>query len=276
MSAFISRRAFAQVTIGGITARTLLAQKSIPVAVQLYSVRQIAAKDLPGVLAQVAKLGYKGVEFAGYHGHEAPAVRKMLDENGLKAAGTHIGLDALLGDNLPKTLEFNKIIGNKNLIVPSMPRKYSTSAATWKEAAQVFNDISDNVRPQGFVVGFHNHTVEFRPLEEQVPFDVFFQATKPEVKVQLDVGHARRAGANPVDVINRYKGRVVSIHVKEYSPDKPEAVLGEGVVEWKEVFSALERNGGIEWYIVEEEGKSCVDYGCIETAIGQLKKMGKA
>jgi sugar phosphate isomerase/epimerase len=94
--------------------------------------------------------------------------------------------------------------------------------------------------------------------------------------VQLDVGHARRAGADPVDVINRYKGRVVSIHVKEYSPDKPEAILGEGAVEWKNVFAALEKNGGIEWYIVEEEGKSCVDYACIQTAIGQLKKMGKA
>jgi sugar phosphate isomerase/epimerase len=216
------------------------------------------------------------VEFAGYHGHEAPAVRKMLDDNGLKVAGTHIGLDTLAGDALQKTMEFNKTIGNKNLIVPSMPRKYSATAAGWKEAAQVFNEISDKIRPHGFVVGYHNHTAEFQPVDGQIPFDVFFGAAKPDVKVQLDVGHARRAGANPVDVINRYKGRIVSIHVKEYSPDNPEAILGDGAVDWKAVFSALERNGGIEWYIVEEEGKSCVDYHCIQTAIGQLKKMGKA
>ena len=272
----ITRRTFGQVALGATAARTLLAQKNIPVAVQLYSIRQIAAKDLPGVLAQVAKLGYKGVEFAGYYNHEAPAVRKMLDDNGLRVAGTHIGLDTLQGENLARTLEFNKVIGNKNLIVPGMPRKYTTSAAGWKEAAQLFNEISDKVRPQGFIVGFHNHTIEFQPVEGQVPFDVFFGAAKPDVKVQLDVGHARRAGADPVDVINRYKGRVISIHVKEYTPDKPEAVLGEGVIDWKNVFGALERNGGIEWYIVEEEGKSCVEYNCIETAIGQLKKMGKA
>jgi sugar phosphate isomerase/epimerase len=273
---YISRRAFSQLALGGLASSRLLAQRGIPVAVQLYSVRQIAAKDLPGVLAEVAKLGYKGVEFAGYHGHEAAAVRKMLDDNGLKVAGTHIGLDTLVGESLQKTVEFNKTIGNKNLIVPSMPRKYSATAAGWKEAAQVFNDISDMVRQHGMIVGYHNHTAEFQPVEGQIPFDVFFGATKPDVKVQLDVGHARRAGANPVEVIDRYKGRVVSIHVKEYSPDKPEAILGEGAVDWKAVFSGLERNGGIEWYIVEEEGKSCVDYNCIQTAIGQLKKMGKA
>ncbi|HET8549038.1 MAG TPA: sugar phosphate isomerase/epimerase [Bryobacteraceae bacterium] len=272
----LTRRALGKVSLGGVASRTLLAQSSVPVAVQLYSVRQIAAKDLPGVLAEVAKLGYKGVEFAGYHGHEAPAVRKMLDENGLKVAGTHIGLDMLLGDNLQKTLEFNKTIGNKNLIVSSMPRKYSASAAGWKEAAQVFNEISDKVRPQGFTVGYHNHTQEFQLVEGQTPFEIFFGTAKPAVKVQLDVGHAKRAGADPVQVINRYKGRVISIHVKEYSPDKPEPILGEGSIDWKGVFSALERNGGIEWYIVEEEGKSCVDYNCIQTAIGQLKKMGKA
>lgn len=270
---------FGQVAVSGLaSSATLLAQKKVPIAVQLYSIRQIAQNDLAGVLAQVAKLGFKGVEFAGYYGHEAPAVRKMLDDNGLKVAGTHIGLDTLLGENLPKTLEFNKTIGNKNLIVPSMPGKYRQGGIEgWKEAARIFSEVSDNVKGQGFVVGYHNHTVEFEKPSgaSETPFDAFFQTAKPEVKVQLDVGHARRAGANPVEVIQKYKGRIVSIHIKEYNPTNPEAPLGDGLVPWKDVFSALESTSGIEWYIVEEEGKSCKEYECIGGAISRLHKMGK-
>jgi sugar phosphate isomerase/epimerase len=112
-------------------------------------------------------------------------------------------------------------------------------------------------------------------MEGQVPLEVFFQAAKPTVKVQLDVGHARRAGADPVAFIKKFPGRVVSIHIKEYSPDNPDAPLGDGVVNWKAVFSELESKPGIEWYISEEEGKSCVEYSCIEESIKRLKKMGK-
>src|SRR5687768_7329195 len=118
----ITRRTFGQIAVSGFASTaTLLAANKIPIAVQLYSVRQIAQKDLAGVLAQVSKLGFKGVEFAGYYGHEAGAVRKMLDDNGLKVAGTHTGLNLLQGDELPKTIDYMKTIGNKNVIVPSMP-----------------------------------------------------------------------------------------------------------------------------------------------------------
>lgn len=272
----INRRTFGQIAVTGLTSTaTLLAQKKIPLAVQLYSVRQIAQKDLAGVLAQVAKQNFKGVEFAGYYGHSAADVRKMLDDNGLKVAGTHIQLNTLQGDQLQGTLEYNKTIGNKNLIVPSMPKQYSQSIEAWKEAGKIFADIAAKIKGQGFVVGYHNHTAEFQDMGGSKPFDVFFDAGGPDVKVQLDVGHARRAGADPVAAINKYKGRVISIHIKEYSPDNPEAPLGEGLIDWKGVFGALERDGGTEWYIVEEEGKSCKEYECIGGAITRLQKMGK-
>jgi sugar phosphate isomerase/epimerase len=253
----------------------LLAARKIPIAVQLYSVRQIAQKDLAGVLQEVSKLGFKGVEFAGYYGHEAAAVRKMLDDNGLKAAGTHTALDTLLGENLAKTMAFNRTIGNRNLIVPSMPKKYSATIEGWKEAGRLFNEIAGKVKSEGFVVGYHNHTAEFEKKDSEMPFDAFFGAANRDVKVQLDIGHARRAGADPVEVIKRYKGRVISVHVKEYAPDNPSAALGEGLVPWKDVFQALESVGGTEWYIVEEEAKTCQQFECIAGAIARLRKMGK-
>jgi sugar phosphate isomerase/epimerase len=273
----ISRRGLGQLAFAGMAgaARTFAASKKVPIAVQLYSVRQIAQKDLAGVLAQVKKLGFDGVEFAGYYGHEAPEVKKMLDDNKLKVAGTHTALDLLMGDNFSKTVEFMKVIGNKNIIVPSLPQKYRASLDAWRDTAKLFNELSDKLKPQGMVIGYHNHTVEFEKVDGQVPLEVFFNAAKPAVKIQLDVGHARRAGADPVAFIKKYPGRVLSIHIKEYSPDKEEAPLGEGVVDWKGVFNALESSKGIEWYIVEEEGKSCVEYNCIGDSLNRLRKMGK-
>jgi sugar phosphate isomerase/epimerase len=272
----LTRRDFHRLTVSGLaTAAGLPAAGKIPIAVQLYSIRHIAQKDLAGALEEVSRLGFQGVEFAGYYGHSADAVRKMLDQNNLKVAGTHTGFDTLLGANLRVTLDFNKTIGNKNLIVPSMPKKFQASIEGWKEAAGVFNQISGKVKPEGFIVGYHNHRVEFEPQNGVTPFDAFFGAANPDVKVQLDVGHCQRAGANPVDVIDRYKGRIVSIHVKEYNPQRDDAPLGEGLVKWQQVFQGLEGAGATEWYIVEEEAKTCTGYECIAGAIQRLRNMGK-
>lgn len=274
----ITRRTFGQIAVSGLASTaTLLAANKIPIAVQLYSVRHIAQKDLAGVLEQVAKLGFEGVEFAGYYGHEAPAVRKMLDANGLKVAGTHTGLNLLQGEELPKTIDYMKTIGNKNVIVPSMPAQYRKSIDGWKEAAKLFNEISAKLQPHGLLLGYHNHAVEFEKPEgaSQTPFDAFFGTAVPAVKVQLDIGHCRRAGADPLAVVKQYDGRVISVHIKEYNPNNPEAPLGDGLVQWKQIFAELEKQGKTEWYIVEEEGKSCKEYECIGGAIERLHKMGK-
>ena len=161
------------------TSAAAFAAKTFPIAVQVYSVRQIAQQDLAGVLAQIAKIGYQGVEFAGYYGHSAQDIRKILDDNGLKAAGTHIGLETLLGDQLPKTMEFNRTIGNKNLIVPGFAQKYRSSIAAWQDTAKLFSEIAAKVKPEGMTVGYHNHNLEFEKMEGQTPFDVFYGAASP-------------------------------------------------------------------------------------------------
>src|SRR6266581_2026424 len=145
----ISRRKFLQISAAAATAPfavtapiPLFAADSyggnkIPFGLQLYSVRNECAKDLDGTVTAVAKMGYKAVEFAGY-GRDAKNLRQLLDDAGLKCCGTHIGLDTLLGDNLPKTVEFNQTLGNKFLIVPSLPAKYTKNRQTWQEAADLF------------------------------------------------------------------------------------------------------------------------------------------
>src|SRR5438132_5842049 len=123
--------ALAATTPGDLFAAGEFGGNKIPFALQLYSVRNECAKDLDGTIAAVAKMGYKAVEFAGYHGRDAKTLRKLLEDAGLKCCGTHIGLATLLADNLPGTVEFNRTLGNRFLIVPSLPGKYTMNRQGW-------------------------------------------------------------------------------------------------------------------------------------------------
>src|SRR5207248_11279465 len=132
------------------------AKKKIPIGLELYSVRNELPKDFVGVIEAIGKMGYEGVEFAGYHGWDKKPndLRKLLDDNGLKCCGTHTALPTLEGDKLKKTIDLHKTLGNKFLICPSL---HATSAQEWEELAKKFNEISDRAGEQGMLVGYHSH-----------------------------------------------------------------------------------------------------------------------
>jgi len=250
---------------------------TIPIGLQLYSVREDAAKDLPGVIAKVAKMGYAGVEFAGYYGHSAADIRKMLDDNGLKCCGTHIGLETLLGDALPASIELHHTLGNRFLIVPGLAEKYRSSRAAWRQTADIFNEIADKLAPQGLRTGYHNHNIEFQPLDGELPWDTFFGNTRPEVIMQFDVGNALHGSGkgDAAAYLKRYPGRATTVHVKEYSATNDKALIGEGDVNWPEIFSLCETSGGTEWYIVEQESYAYPPLECVDLCLQNLRKMGK-
>ncbi len=278
----ISRRSILQAGFGaaavctaGLDALALMAEaaKKIPVAVQLYSVRDACTKDLPGTLEAIGKIGFKAVEFAGYYGRKAAELRKMLDDNGLKCCGTHTGLDTLLGDKLPATVEFNKTIGNKFLIVPWLPEdKFATDDACKKTAAQ-FNELVDKVKGEGMRIGYHAHAGDFKKTGEQTHWDTFFANAGQNVVMQLDVGNCLDGGGDPYAILKKFPGRCASIHIKPHGGKKG-AVLGEDEVRWTEIFQLCESVGGTEWYIVEyEEDPKQTD--SIKRCFENLKKMGK-
>ncbi len=128
-------------------------KKKIPIALQLYSVRDDCAKDLPGVLRAVGKMGYQGVEFAGYHGRKADELCKMLDDNGLRCCGTHTGLDTLTGDALKSTAEFNATLGNQFLIVPGLPAVNTASVQALVDTAKLLTELAEKVRALDLRVG---------------------------------------------------------------------------------------------------------------------------
>lgn len=226
---------------------------AIPVGVQLYSVRDDCARDLKGTLAAVAKMGYAGVEFAGTYGKTARELREMLDGLGLQCCGAHIGLDTLVGEALKSTVEFHLELGNPYLIVPWIADERRNTKAAWLDTARLFSRIADDLRPHGLRVGYHNHHIEFERFDGDTGFDLFYGSAANPVLMQLDTGNALHGGADPLEYLERYPGRAVTVHLKEYSPTNPEALLGEGVVEWAKVFTLCETVCATEWYIVEQE-----------------------
>jgi len=244
-----------------------------PIGLQLYSVRFDCKKDLPGTIEAVGKMGYQGVEFAGYYDYSAGDLRKMLDDNGLQCCGTHTGIDTLLGDNLAKTIEFNKTIGNKYLIVPGFPEKYRSSRQAWLETAKLFNELAEKVKPHGMLVGYHNHTVEFQPMDGELPWDTFYGNTSKDVVMQLDVGNAMHGGADPLPYLYKYPERAITVHLKEFSKSNPNAFVGEGDVPWRAFFALCRAVGGTEWYIVEYERPGTPPLEAVQRCLENLRKM---
>lgn len=259
---------------GPLAAEVKSSKKKIPIGLQLYSVRQACQKDLPGVLRAVAKMGYQGVEFAGYYGRKAKELRKLLDANGLKCCGTHTGLNTLTGDALKGTVEFNKILGNRFLIVPGLPGGRLASVRAVKETAKLFSELAEKVKPQKMRVGYHAHGGDFRRLDGETAWDILFSNASSDVVMQLDIGNCIGGGGDPIAILKKFPKRSATIHLKEHG-GKPEAVVGEGDVKWDEVFRLCETTGGTEWYIVEHERGAGSPLENVRRCIENLRKMGK-
>ena len=248
-------------------------RRRAPIGLQLYSVREDCKRDLPGTIAAVAKMGYKGVEFAGYYDRTAGQLRKMLDDNGLVCCGTHTGLDTLLKDNLARTIEFNRTLGNKYLIVPGLPEKYRSSHQAWLDTAKLFNELAEKVKPHEMLVGYHNHSIEFTAMDGELPWDTFYGNTRKDVIMQIDVGNAIHGGADPLPYLYKYPGRAFTMHVKEFSKTNKKALVGEGDVNWKAFFALCKAVGQTEWYIVEQESYAYPPLECVQRCLRNLRKM---
>ncbi len=250
--------------------------KRLPVGLQLYSVRKECGKDkgknLPHVIEAVAKMGYEGVEFAGYYGYKAPELKKMLDANGLKCCGTHTGLGSLLGDNLKRTVEFHKTLENPFLIVPGMPGKYRKSAEGWKEAAGVFNEVAARLKPQGMYCGYHNHSHEFKPLDGTTAWDIFFGNTVKDVVMQLDTGNCMGGKGDPVAYLKKYPGRALTLHLKESGGDG-KTVVGEGKCPWKDIIKLARTIGGTRWHIIEHERHGRPPLEAVDLCLKNFRKL---
>jgi len=274
----LSRRDFLKLGTAGValaaTSGAIGAEKQeIRIGIQLYSLRRVLGKDFRGTLEKVAKLGYQGVEFAGYYGHDRKPkeLRKMLDDLGIVCCGTHTGVNTLIGDRLKRTVDLHKTLGNPYLMVPGLPGKYRKGREGWLEAAKLFNDISAKLKPLGMWVGYHNHAHEFHKIGNETPWDIFFSNTVHDVCMQLDTGNCMAGGGDPVHYLRKYPGRALTVHAKEFGT--PTTVVGEGKVPWKDVIAACRTVGGTRWLIVEFDRTSLDLFECAKRCIENLKSM---
>jgi sugar phosphate isomerase/epimerase len=247
----------------------------IPIGLQLYSIRHECEKDLAGSLAKVAEMGYDGVEFAGYYGHDAKEIKSLLKKTGLRCCGSHTGWAAVQPGALEATVAYNEAIGNKYIIVPGLPPERQASRAAWLQTAASFNDLAAKLAPNSMLTGYHNHFVEFTPLDGELPWDTLFSNTGPNVVMQLDTGNARHGGADPATFLMRYPGRAITVHLKAYSAANDTALIGEDDEDWQRIFHLCETVGGTKWYIVEYEKDVPSMMDAVAGCVRNLRNMGK-
>jgi sugar phosphate isomerase/epimerase len=244
----------------------------IPVALQLYTVRNETAVDFVGTLEKVAEMGYKGVEFAGYGDLSSTELKSHLDRLGLKAVGSHVPLD-LLKNNLDEVIRYNKEIGNKYIVCPYA--KFDDFDQC-KELADFLSEAGKKCKEQGLQMCYHNHAHEFEAINGEAGLDVLFKESEAQnVAAEIDTYWVTRAGVDAPGYVRKYAGRCPIIHLKdmEDSEDKHFAEVGLGVIDIKSIVDAG-YDIGAEWFVVEQDKCKRPALESAKISIDNLKKMG--
>lgn len=245
----------------------------IPVGLELYSVRKALKDDPMGTVRAVAGMGYQCVEFyAPYFDwteSQTKEMRKLLDDLGIRCYSTHNDSSYLGPEKISRARDLSLILGCKYVVMASSHEKSGSDG--WKAVADSLNFAAEKLEPSGLKPGYHNHQAEFTPDGGVRPIEILAKNTKSSVMLQLDVGTCIEAGSDPVAWIRSNPGRIRSLHLKEWSPEPGKGytvLFGEGVANWKAIFEAAESAGGVEYYLIEQEGsrfseldtaKKCLD-----------------
>jgi len=224
------------------------------VGLQLYTVRDIFAKDPVGTLEQVARVGYREVEFGGggYDAMDPAMLRKTMDRLGLKAPSAHIGYDALLGQ-FDKSVAMAKALGAETVVLPYMTDEHRTEQG-WQAALPNFNRFARDLKKEGLGFAYHNHDFEFINKPGGVSlYDRLLKETDPAlVKLELDLYWAAHAGENPEALIDRLAPRLYAYHVKDMRADGKMATVGQGTINFAKLF-ALKGSAGVRHFYVEND-----------------------
>lgn len=235
-----------------------------PVGLQLWSLREYLPKDLPGTLAKVRAMGFHEVEGAGLWGHSAAALRSAMDKAGLRCPSAHMGIERLR-DDLSGALAEAKALGASHVVCPWIPHDKSFTRDDALKAAEAFNRFGRAARAAGLSFGYHCHGYEFVPSTEGTLFDTLAGAADASlVEFQIDTFHAHHGGGDPAGLIEKHKGRVRSLHLKDQkkgfpveagkgtAPPEADVPVGTGQIDFPAVLRAAVKTG-VSLYFVEDE-----------------------
>jgi len=260
----ITRRSF----LGSSTAAAALfvtgvaraAYLNLPLGLQLYSVRDPLPKDYAGTLKQIAALGYKEVEAAGFFNLPVEQVKAAMKSTGLRCVSSHYPL-ALLKQYNDDILSFCKSLG-VGYVVCSSPMHQQPGAGKapltlddWRWNADQFNQVASKVEGAGMRFAYHNHYAEFGAIGGVLPYDELLKHTDPaKVSFELDCGWVIVGGQDPIHYLKEFPTRIVMLHVKDFKDNKPPSVeLGTGSVDYTPIFAAAAAGGHIRHCFVEQE-----------------------
>lgn len=247
---------------------------SIPIALQLYTLREEMERDFIGTLKKVSDLGYRGVEFAGFGGFSAAELKSYLEEFRLTPVGAHIGIDALK-NNLEEIIEYNLQLGNKYIVCPwaSFQGKEDYIAM-----AEALGEIGIKLKEAGLQLCYHNHAHELQSFEGEYGLDILYRTVDSELlKAEIDTYWIAYAGLNPVEYVAKYSGRTPLLHIKdmEDSKDRDFAEIGTGTINIKAIAEQAEKNG-TEWLIVEQDRCKREPLESVRISIKNLKEINLA
>ena len=221
----LSRRSFLALSASLPWALRAGAASSIPVGLELYSVRNELQKDRYATVRAVAQMGYEGVEFyAPYFAwseEETKQMRKLLDELGIRCFSTHNDSSSMNAANIAKARDRNLILGSHYVVMASS--QPGPGLDGWKVVADALNSAAEELERHGLKAGYHNHELEFTQVGDKRPMEILAKNTKPSIMLQLDVGTCLKAGGDPVTWIRANPGRIRSLHCKDWSPDPAKA-----------------------------------------------------
>ncbi len=248
-------------------------EEPLPIGIQLYTVRDLTRENFKDTLKRVADIGYPAFEFAGYGGMQAKELKTFLDELGVQACGTHEGFNSISEDT-EAVIEFNKAIGNKYIVCPSMPHLVRKGSAEMvKDFANDLNVVGYKLKKAGMQLCYHNHSFEFEKRDGKTIFDLIFENSEPDlVQVEIDLAWAVQGGADPVKIMDKYPTRVPLLHVKDINKEGKLVPVGEGVVPFKKIFRKA-KEIGVDWYIVEQDRSERPILEAIEISYKNLVKL---
>src|SRR5215218_3779858 len=223
------------------------------ISLQLYTVREQTARDLPGTLRKISEIGHPAVEFAGYGGLAPHDLKTILDDLGLRASGVHVPLDSW--ETNPETVLVDMhALGCTHAVLPSAPPDRRGEASVAK-LAEDLNRWGELCRQEGVTFSYHNHDFEFAPLDGTTMWDVLIRETDPGfVGLELDLYWIKYAGTDPETVLRAVGDLVSLVHLKDMAPDDTlsDLPVGEGTLPWSALLEAADA-AGVEWFIVEQD-----------------------
>ena len=251
--------------------------QKIPIALQMYTLRDDTERDFAGTIRKVAEIGYAAVELAGRGSLSVQELSALLDENHLKVAGSHIALEALEAD-LPKIIEENIALGNSHIVVPYLAEERRRTADDYKTLAGVLNGFGETLQQHGLTLCYHNHDFEFRPLDNgEMGEDILLANTDPLfVKAEVDTYWVLKAGQDPVAFLRKHAGRVPLIHIKDMDPaDDSFAPVGTGKLPLDALVAAAP-DVGAQYLIVEQDVCKGPAIDAVTLSYNNLKAKGYA